>query len=276
MRTLYDVLGVQPDVDNQTIKLAFRALAKAWHPDTGDRDRRSEQWFKQVTAAYVTLRDPVSRAAYDKNLDAARRRRRAWWRRELIFCTIAAVLSFTATAGFLLYGREPIGVDEPARRAQAPLQDRGMQDRGLSGAIDDETQALVRFSRLLPGMDEAGILNERPPDREATVLPYSARHAATVDDVVMDPGEVARPSPEIAADRAAVRVRTGRVVRTFQVPREPAGAAAGERAQIHVWSAHQSGRAGASRSYRLRLFTIKNERPAAEGIDRAPSASPSR
>jgi hypothetical protein len=245
MRTLYDVLGVQPDVDNQTITLAFRALAKAWHPDTGDRDRRSEQWFKQVTAAYVTLRDPVSRAAYDKNLDAARRRRRAWWRRELIFCASAAVLSFTVTAGFLLYGREPIGVDEPARRAQPPLQ-----DRGLSDAIDDETQALVRFSRLLPGLDETASLNEPAPDRETTVLPYSPPHAATVDRVAMDPGDVARPSPEIAADRAAVRVRTGRVVRTFQVPREPAGAAAGERAPIHVWPTHQSGRAGTSRPSR--------------------------
>jgi hypothetical protein len=271
MRTLYDVLGVQPDVDNQTITLAFRALAKAWHPDTGERDRRSERRFKEVTAAYVTLRDPASRAAYDKSLDSARRRRRAWWRRELIFCAIAAVLSFTATAGFLLRGREPAGVEASPRREQPPAQDR---HTSLPQAIDDETQALMRLSRLVPGMAEAGTVSDRPSVAEATVLPDPAGSVTTGDRVAMDPGDGARPSPAMAPDRIEVRVRTTHMVRTFQVPREPAGAAAGPRAEIHLWSAQQSGRGGTSRHYRLRLLTVGGEPSPAERST-APSGGPS-
>ena len=43
MNTLYNLLGIPPDADNETIKKAFREAVKATHPDihADDPDARS-------------------------------------------------------------------------------------------------------------------------------------------------------------------------------------------------------------------------------------------
>ena len=48
MRTHYDSLGVRPDVDDEAIRLAFRMLAKAWHPDSNPGDRWAERRFTDI------------------------------------------------------------------------------------------------------------------------------------------------------------------------------------------------------------------------------------
>ncbi|GIH91973.1 J domain-containing protein [Planobispora siamensis] len=59
---LYDVLGVTTTATPAEIRSAYRRLARELHPDvnpaSGDR-------FKQVTAAYTVLSNPISRATYD-------------------------------------------------------------------------------------------------------------------------------------------------------------------------------------------------------------------
>src|SRR6202521_3191493 len=54
MKTPYDVLGVAPDADEKAIGNAFRAAAKACHPDLNPEDRAAGRQFKQITAG----RDP--------------------------------------------------------------------------------------------------------------------------------------------------------------------------------------------------------------------------
>lgn len=64
-RDFYDVLGVKRDASDQEIKLAFRRLAKKYHPDAnGDDD--AEIRFKEINTAYEALKDPQKRAAYDQ------------------------------------------------------------------------------------------------------------------------------------------------------------------------------------------------------------------
>src|SRR5258706_16128200 len=93
MRTLYDMLGVRPEVDGEAIRLAFRTLAKAWHPDANVGDRWSEQRFKQITAAYTTLGHPATRAAYDERL-ATTRRHRKHRILKVVYCIAIAIVSF--------------------------------------------------------------------------------------------------------------------------------------------------------------------------------------
>ncbi|MDR6235460.1 curved DNA-binding protein [Pseudomonas oryzihabitans] len=61
----YEVLGVTPDVDDKTLKTAYRKLARKYHPDVS-KEADAEARFKEVAEAYDVLRDPHKRAEYDQ------------------------------------------------------------------------------------------------------------------------------------------------------------------------------------------------------------------
>lgn len=61
----YQVLGVSKDADDKTIKKAYRALARKFHPDV-NADASSEDRFKEINEAYQVLSDPEKRSKYDR------------------------------------------------------------------------------------------------------------------------------------------------------------------------------------------------------------------
>jgi hypothetical protein len=63
---LYELLGVSPKASTEEIAAAFRAHAKALHPDRNPGDADAAERFKELTLAYQTLIRPRSRAAYDR------------------------------------------------------------------------------------------------------------------------------------------------------------------------------------------------------------------
>ena len=65
-RDYYEVLGVSRSADDNTIKKAYRKLAKKYHPDTNGGDPNAEQKFKEVTEAYNVLSDKEKRKLYDQ------------------------------------------------------------------------------------------------------------------------------------------------------------------------------------------------------------------
>lgn len=63
----YGTLGVPKDADDQTIKSAYRRLARQFHPDvnaSSDKEAATEK-FKEINEAYTVLSDPVKRRKYD-------------------------------------------------------------------------------------------------------------------------------------------------------------------------------------------------------------------
>jgi curved DNA-binding protein CbpA len=65
MESLYGVLGVEPNADEQAIVRAYRKLAKRYHPDVADTPEASER-FKRLTTAKEVLTDTDERARYDR------------------------------------------------------------------------------------------------------------------------------------------------------------------------------------------------------------------
>ena len=65
-RDYYEVLGVDKNADDATIKKAYRQLAKKYHPDMNPGDKEAEVKFKEASEAYAVLGDPDKRRQYDQ------------------------------------------------------------------------------------------------------------------------------------------------------------------------------------------------------------------
>ena len=61
----YEVLGVPRDADQDTIRRAYRRLARQYHPDLNS-DADAEDRFKDLGEAYEALSDPEKRERYDR------------------------------------------------------------------------------------------------------------------------------------------------------------------------------------------------------------------
>jgi curved DNA-binding protein len=65
-RDYFKVLGVDRGADADTIKRAFRKLARQYHPDVNPGDSSAEAKFKEISEAYEVLSDPDKRRRYEQ------------------------------------------------------------------------------------------------------------------------------------------------------------------------------------------------------------------
>jgi molecular chaperone DnaJ len=65
-RDYYEVLGVNRDAEEETIKKAYRRLAMKYHPDRNPDNPKAEELFKEAKEAYEVLCDAGKRSAYDR------------------------------------------------------------------------------------------------------------------------------------------------------------------------------------------------------------------
>lgn len=93
----YTVLGVKKDASQDDIQKAYRRLAKKLHPDLNPGNKKAEEQFKDVSAAYDLLGDTEKRARFDRGeIDAsgAERPRHRYYR------DFSEANPYTSDAGF--------------------------------------------------------------------------------------------------------------------------------------------------------------------------------
>ena len=62
----YHVLGIARGATADQIKQSYRALARELHPDVNPGDKKAEERFKEITAAYDFLSDADKRGKFDR------------------------------------------------------------------------------------------------------------------------------------------------------------------------------------------------------------------
>jgi curved DNA-binding protein CbpA len=145
MKTPYDVLGVAPGADEKTIANAFRAAAKACHPDLNPEDRAAERQFKQITAARDALKSPEWRALY-RYLQFRRQHDRRHWMITMVSCTLSALVS----AGLVSLLQKQ-SISEPLSDERLPLLAANLDPEVGGGRHQFELAGIAREARRQEG-----------------------------------------------------------------------------------------------------------------------------
>ncbi len=128
MKDHYRTLGVAENATDADIKLAYRRLAKRYHPDVNAGARGAEERFKEIVEAYDILSDPVLRRTYDLKRK----------RREL----------YGSSSTFIYTPQPPPEKKDPRRKTYSPedLERAQRRHRGRTMA------QVARRKKLLAGM----------------------------------------------------------------------------------------------------------------------------
>ena len=62
----YKILGIDRNASQETIKKAYRKLARKYHPDLNPNDNEANSKFQQINEANYVLSDPQNRKKYDQ------------------------------------------------------------------------------------------------------------------------------------------------------------------------------------------------------------------
>lgn len=70
-KNYYEILQVNQQASEKEIRIAFKKLAKIYHPDLNSNDKLANAKFQKLNEAYNTLIDESKRKAYDESLKYA-------------------------------------------------------------------------------------------------------------------------------------------------------------------------------------------------------------
>jgi tetratricopeptide (TPR) repeat protein len=160
MKTVYDLLGIRPDADPETVKKAFREAAKRHHPDCRPGDPDAPLRFRQIVAANTILRDPKRRAAYDRLVARERQRIRSKRIRIIVSETIyVAGLSMVLVVGFLWIKMDWNSPRVPTEIAavRPTARNDAINRAALSDKLEVIPERVIEPNPVVPATNEAGV-----------------------------------------------------------------------------------------------------------------------
>lgn len=180
----WQILGLAPGADAATLKRAFRAQARRWHPDLNGNDPVAEERFKLVNEAYAVLSDP--------------RRRQAWERGEEGSGTAAADPFATGFPTFETYLERLFGdrVREDRAREAGPAH-RAHHDGPPAPQEDEEASEAERTT---------GVAHAPPPPPPV--------QASTEQETLVD----LTPAQALRGERLELTLSDGTVVEVWTPP----------------------------------------------------------
>lgn len=191
-RNLYDLLGVRPDDDAETLRKAFLKAVKESHPDYHGDDPEAAERFREITEAYEILRDAGRRAAYDRLLEAQRRPIRASFssafsdvkRHMVTDAIIGVILAAMLVVGYELYSRmsQTAAIDEGAQRKAGGVTERAdIRPVPQGGAAERSKPAAA--SALQPPAGKPAAPGDAAPARQTIEVARSDVHKGGGSDV---------------------------------------------------------------------------------------------
>jgi curved DNA-binding protein len=202
---LYETLGVKKDASADAIRKAYRKLARKHHPDVNPDNKKSEDAFKKVSAAYEVLSDDKKRAAYDEfgeaslqgGFDPDKARESASWQQRG---------QRRASHGFD-GGPAEFDFSELFNRARGPSRGADLEARiemdlrqaieGTEIAVEIPGQGTVRV-RIPPGADTGSVI--RVPGKGAP-----GGRGGPAGDLVIE--TLVRPHPRLRRDGLDLHLR---------------------------------------------------------------------
>jgi curved DNA-binding protein CbpA/Tfp pilus assembly protein PilF len=177
MKTHYDVLGVPPSADHETVRAAYRKIVKSYHPDLHGNDDTAELRSKQINTAYAVLKDPERRARYDEHL----RRRGTRVRLFAITVLVSAGLGSGTTLFVLNFLLKPDAVTPLARISTATIERANLADDGMPAAA--KGPALLRHEST----DAVAAENVEPSPASVPAEPAPEEHTASLPEPAQTP-----------------------------------------------------------------------------------------
>jgi curved DNA-binding protein CbpA len=217
---LYKALGISSQASPLEIKVAFRQLAKALHPDRNAGDKLAEQHFTAVREAYSILANAEWRAIYDRELELIRAaaaaqaaqqeairiatRRRLILRETLKTAAATVILTACFVTGLSIWQRSSSGL----QRAQTVEADAEPPKAHIPATITSAELADALFgsqasqygNETATPSSEAIAANNGPPAQRDTVAANS--EPPVPSEAVSRSSEPSAPSEETAASRA--------------------------------------------------------------------------
>ncbi len=204
LKKCYDLLGLSPGASPEQLKVAYRDLAKVWHPDRFVHDPRlqakAQEKLKEINEAYEHFRSrptserhtPPTRTHYYRHAQAQTASvvmvRRTPWRLMLASLLIIAAVFLVTSPSLVRPGEQNYQSHVPAidQASAPPDQERQQSGSGVNTRADE----------LLPGKDRIAAKSRGEKPGSAAVGQPSAtllRPLPTVT-VVIDPytGKIAR------------------------------------------------------------------------------------
>jgi len=170
----YEVMGVDPGADRETIRKAYFARLKEWHPDVNpDRKAEADEMTKTINLGYHILSDPERRKQYDR------------------------ILRFTQGKDFASEINDKV-FGEKLRKASPVLRQMLDSVRDLFSLFNDALKGKYKLNPVTLGMIGGGLLYFVLP---ADLVPDFIPFVGYLDDMAVLSAILKSMSQELAAHR---------------------------------------------------------------------------